>query len=332
MATLYRIPGGSYIGSIEQAPPQFRVTLKCKAPKNSKEYVDASLDLQEFDEPVVANVDGKLVVHPTEHAPPPWPGFLPAGSYKDSCTNVTLLMTCKARKRNGTPVDAFLDLTKLTTSADVANIDGRLVDMSHIEAAHSKLKEYFPEHAADLEKHKGELFKHVIHGTTPSAPEPTKPAAMPASGTDAFGLTKCEEAGFVVLLDVIMLALSVLGLKTAYNQTVNRAVLRELGPDTLRGLMANIHNLRNATSTLERAKEMFSLLGAIYNAGMLRAVVKHFFDGMSWFEWMKTGIIALAQFIAWFATDGAAFVAEMVIVLASAVSLGQDIAKMAECC
>lgn len=53
---------------------------------------------------------------------------------------------------------------------------------------------------------------------------------------------------------------------------------------------------------------------------------------MSWWEWIKTGIIALAQILAWFATEGVAFIAECVLVIMSATQLIQDAVACASAC
>ncbi|CAB4033609.1 Hypothetical predicted protein, partial [Paramuricea clavata] len=77
---------------------------------------------------------------------------------------------------------------------------------------------------------------------------------------------------------------------------------------------------------------VFFALGLIYNAGGFRAVFKAIKDEMSWWDWIKTGVIAVAQITAWFATDGAAFIAEAALSIMSAESLIEACIKAAQVC
>ena len=53
---------------------------------------------------------------------------------------------------------------------------------------------------------------------------------------------------------------------------------------------------------------------------------------MTWWEWVKTGMIAVAQIMVWFATDGVAFVAEAALSIMSAESLIEDAIKADKVC
>ena len=53
---------------------------------------------------------------------------------------------------------------------------------------------------------------------------------------------------------------------------------------------------------------------------------------MTWWEWVNTGVIAVAQIIAWFATDGVAFIAEAALSIMSAEQLIEDTIKAGKAC
>ena len=48
--------------------------------------------------------------------------------------------------------------------------------------------------------------------------------------------------------------------------------------------------------------------------------------------WVNTGVIAVAQIIAWFATDGVAFIAEAALSIMSAEQLIEDAIKAGKAC
>ncbi len=52
----------------------------------------------------------------------------------------------------------------------------------------------------------------------------------------------------------------------------------------------------------------------------------------STWDWIKTGVIAVAQITAWFATDGVAFIAEAALTIMSAEQLIEDSVKAGQAC
>ena len=83
---------------------------------------------------------------------------------------------------------------------------------------------------------------------------------------------------------------------------------------------------------MNKAKALFKLLGGIYKVGCFSAVFKVLKEEMTWWEWVKTGMIAVAQIMVWFATDGVAFVAEAALSIMSAESLIEDAIKADKVC
>ena len=53
---------------------------------------------------------------------------------------------------------------------------------------------------------------------------------------------------------------------------------------------------------------------------------------MTWWDWTKTGLIAVAQITAWFATDGVAFIAEAAMTIMNAEQLIEDAVKAVKAC
>ena len=213
-------------------------------------------------------------------------------------------------------------------------MDSRL-NTNQLNEALNQLADWFPEEATNLKNNRDAIIKCILEGTEPTpgskllslkssaAHEP--PAALPP-------LTPCEEAIGVVIVDAVMFLLGLVGLHVSNQQRIARALLKNLSPDTLRGFLRDIRNFNEATGALNKAKALFKLLGGIYKAGCLRAVFKVLKEEMTWWEWVKTGMIAVAQIMVWFATDGVAFVAEAALSIMSAESLIEDAIKADKVC
>ena len=145
-------------------------------------------------------------------------------------------------------------------------------------------------------------------------------------------ITPCEAAIASVVFDAVMFALGLVGLHASNEARINRALIRELGPSTLRGLERSIYEFKKAEGSIAKSKALFSLLGEINTAGGFSAVFKEIKKQMSWWDWTKTGILATAQIVAWFATDGIAFIAEASLSIMSAESLIEDSIKVSDKC
>lgn len=145
-------------------------------------------------------------------------------------------------------------------------------------------------------------------------------------------VTPCEEAIGIFLVNAVMLAIGLVGLHVSNQERLSRALLQELGQDTLRGFARAIHNFNTAEGAVAKAKALFTILSQVYKAGGFRAVFKVLKEEMSWWEWLKTGVIAMAQISAWFLTDGAAFIAEAALSIMSAEQLLEAGIKVGQTC
>ena len=128
----------------------------------------------------------------------------------------------------------------------------------------------------------------------------------------------CLMASGFALVNIVLFGLGLAGLRVAANAKMARALLEAMGQETVRGMHAGLHNMYIAYKTgnaAGAAKELFGLLGQLYRAGGLSAVVKVVIAEMRWFDWLYTGMLALAQVVAWVATDGVAFMAEAMLVI-----------------
>ncbi|WP_350304605.1 hypothetical protein [Photorhabdus viridis] len=146
------------------------------------------------------------------------------------------------------------------------------------------------------------------------------------------GVSPCILAIGTVVADAFGLVFQFLGINEAETRAATRALLKELGQDTLRGLLATIEDFKNATSLLDKAKIIWSLISEIKNAVGFSGIIKALKDSMHWYDWVITGVTAAAQLTIWFATDGAAFIAELALAGAAIATLGIDAANAVHVC
>ena len=210
-----------------------------------------------------------------------------------------------------------------------------------VAEALDKLTEWFPEEKTSLEKHHNAIVQCIVDSTAPGpnsplllqkANQPGDLEGLILAETALPALSACKEAILWVLVDAVFFALGLVGLHVSNKERVARALLRELGEDTLNGFLRAIQNFNEAEGAANKAKALFGIIGEIYNAGGFRAVFKVLKDEMTWWEWIKTGIIAVAQLTAWIASDGVAFIAEAALNIMSAESLIEAALKATKAC
>jgi hypothetical protein len=321
------IPNGSY----QQTVMNITVTLRCSAQKINQQWVPAELDLTQLTQANIANIDGVLKNVDQGVSPN---GFVPGGSYTQTCRDIVVLLQCQARKIDQSYIPAALDLTKLPQTADIANMDGSLVDMAAVNAAHAQVAQMFPQYKGVLDNQGAAINHYAITGVAPQAAPPSPPAAPAASSGGSLDqiFTPCEMASGGFIIDCFFFALGLMGIRVSNNERITRVLLRELGQNTINGLRATVVNFSNATNVFTRAKYLFSIISGTLNLTMLKSVLSQVADQMSTWDWLKASVIATAQLTAWFASDGVAFVAEAVIVLASAVTLIQSANNAVKVC
>lgn len=145
-------------------------------------------------------------------------------------------------------------------------------------------------------------------------------------------LSPCAFAIGVVVADAFSVLFQFCGVNEFEARAATRALLEEMGEDTLRGLMANIHDLANAATLEQQAKEVWKLLAATSNAIGISAIVNALRSTMNWWDWVLASITVTAQLTAWFASDGAALIAELMLGSAFVVQLVIDAIAAADIC
>lgn len=256
---------------------------------------------------------------------------------------------------NDTVIQTTFDMQNLTRgtnlSFDVGNIQhhptmwGRYrlnfvrkdpQHFAHAEEGLHLLAEWFPEEKDKLLGNKSEILFNALQGIEPHETsalhelEHSESAVVERASRAVF--TPCQEAIGIVAVDAVLLVLGFVGLRVSNQERLARALLRELGENTLNGFRRSVAAIKDAKNITEKAKAIFSLLSGVFKAGGFKAVFKEIKDEMSWWEWTKTGVIATGQILAWFATGGAAFIGEVLLNASSVVQTVQDSIRASQVC
>lgn len=208
-----------------------------------------------------------------------------------------------------------------------------------VQNALSQMAQWFPEHAANINTYQSQLTQNIVNNTAPAAGSalaqitmPAAPAATAAVNLLSISISPCEEAIAEACVDAGFFILGLVGINETCNTNVTRSLLNEMGQETLNGFYSMFQDYKAAQSTYVQAKALFSIAGSFYKAGGFKVLFDAWEGQASWFDWVKTGVVAIAQFTVWFASDGTAFIGEVVLVIASAVTLTQGIAGAVETC
>ena len=137
--------------------------------------------------------------------------------------------------------------------------------------------------------------------------------------------------GFVVF-DVICLAVGAVGLRSGASKSTAEAMARAAKPvmNKLQTIIAKM--AAQGATKMDLAKGVFDILRTIWSGGCLGAVVSAFLGTLTWYYALLYGATALATIVAALATDGVAFIAEVVILLATFGFLVADSINCARVC
>ncbi|KAJ8257284.1 hypothetical protein GJAV_G00183950 [Gymnothorax javanicus] len=83
-------------------------------------------------------------------------------------------------------------------------------------------------------------------------------------------------------------------------------------------------------SAYGKAKAIFSLIKESYGAKILWTIIKALCSNMTWYDWAKTAAKVTAMIIAALATDGAALIAEIALIVLNAVDFARKICNVNE--
>ncbi|AGL17713.1 hypothetical protein [Actinoplanes sp. N902-109] len=180
-----------------------------------------------------------------------------------------------------------------------------------------------------------ELLSNTNGGKVNWASPPT--VHLPGADNEFFSVagvtvSDCElDIGYVIF-DVVCLAIGAVGLRASVTSSTAEAVAAAAKP-VLSQLEAAIAKMAApGASKVDLATGAFTILRTIWSGNCLGAVVSAFVGSLTWYTMLLYAATAMGTIVAALATDGAAFVAEVVIELATFGFLVSDSVKAYEAC
>jgi hypothetical protein len=142
----------------------------------------------------------------------------------------------------------------------------------------------------------------------------------------------CQVAIGYVIFDAICLAVGGVGLRASASRATAESIAEAARP-VLSQLEAIIATMAaEGASLTDIAQGVFAILKIIWSRGCLGAVLSAFLDSLTWYYAILYGATAMATIVAAVATDGVAFVAEVVIELATFGFLIADSVNAVKAC
>ena len=137
-----------------------------------------------------------------------------------------------------------------------------------------------------------------------------------------------------ILVEAILLVMSAVGISVSVSKSTMKATVEETAKaiknsSALQKAIAEfISSWHSAGSALKKAKAIFVLLKASYAAGILWTIIKSLCREMKWYDWLETAAKVTAMIIAALATEGAALIARIALVVMSAVDFIRKLANL----
>jgi hypothetical protein len=148
----------------------------------------------------------------------------------------------------------------------------------------------------------------------------------------SLALTDCQLNIGYVIFDAICLGVGAVGLRATVSGTTIEAIFHAAAPAMAKIELVIAEMAREGASAKDFAIGVFNILKTLYSGGCLGAVFSAFTASLTWWDMILYGISGTATIVAAFATDGLAFVAEIVILLATFGFLASDSIKAYQVC
>lgn len=148
-------------------------------------------------------------------------------------------------------------------------------------------------------------------------------------------ITPCAKAIAVVVIDVVFVFFSFAGLDIPDEGAVTSEIVdgvAEAVDESLPAWQQLISDLQNATSITEQAKAIWAILSKAYTIGMFGTIASAIENAVPWYDWVIAGVAALAQIAVLILTDGAAFIAELILASTSVAWLVDAAVKASTVC
>jgi hypothetical protein len=221
-------------------------------------------------------------------------------------------------------------MTQLASFVSLKNQD--------FNAFQSTIKPFLDKFVADnpppsgqtIEKNKAirDMFD-MIHGRYNIPWTSSRAAAKAGVAVD---ISACTTKEITVAVDCFTVLFQFIGVTGEVCGEAATEVIDELTQTQLDGLSQLFQAVSDANGPTQTATAVFNLISGIYKLTGIRQILGAIESNMAWYNWVLMGTVITAQAVALFATDGASFIAELVLMGAFLTQLGIDAAAMGEAC
>jgi len=138
-----------------------------------------------------------------------------------------------------------------------------------------------------------------------------------------------------ILVEAVLLVMQAVGIKVAVSESTMKATVEDTAEaiqrssQLQRAMKKFVDSWKAAGgNAAAKAKAIFILIKESYAAGILWTIIKSLCKEMKWYDWLETVAKVLAMIIAALATDGAALIAKIVLIILSAIDFARKIANL----
>ena len=163
--------------------------------------------------------------------------------------------------------------------------------------------------------------------------KPFLPARMLAASIDIDWASIMQYASIVV--EAVLLVMSAVGISVSPGESVIEGTVEDVAQaiqnsSKLEKAIEQFITAWNAAggNAWQKAKALFYLIKDTFAAGILWTIIKSLCSNMAWYDWLETAVKVSAMIIAALATDGAALIAEIALIVLSAVDFARKIANI----
>ncbi|WP_321816983.1 MULTISPECIES: hypothetical protein [unclassified Paraburkholderia] len=153
-----------------------------------------------------------------------------------------------------------------------------------------------------------------------------------ANAAKSVGISACTAKEITVAIDCFSVFFEFLGVTPDVCTKAATALIGELTKAQLDSLSKSFQAISDADGAVDTATAVFNLISGIYDLTGIGKILDALEDNMSWYHWFIVGVVVTAQAVALFASDGASFIAELIVMTAFLTQLGIDAVSMADAC
>ncbi|OUR90315.1 hypothetical protein A9Q87_13555 [Flavobacteriales bacterium 34_180_T64] len=198
-----------------------------------------------------------------------------------------------------------------------------------LEVGLNQMKEWYPEESEKIDKHRDVILSHILDGVeipkdNPIWNEKATSTSKPEE-VDSSAITPCIRQIAAFGGEALVFTATVAGAVTAgrFSKFIDRAIESMFfkSEKYVRGITPLLEAFNAAEGSVAKATSFAPIAKKFYDFGFFQVLFDTMKDNSHWYDWVIDGAIALAQIIIWVASEFIAAIAEIALIILSAVHL-----------